>query len=178
MKVFWAFLIASCSGCWFFFGVLESYSIHQFISGNIPILDIMNEHGGDFVVTAVIQSLPFGTLFLIIFLILMIVYLASHMDAVAYSVAATSTRNLKEGEDPSRHIKLFWCGILTLIPLAILYTNAPLQTIKTSAVLTGLPFLIILLITVYGFVKWLFDDYGKVPAHIIDTHVIKQPFDE
>lgn len=138
----------------------------------------MNEHGGDFVVTAVIQSLPFGALFLIIFLILMIVYLASHMDAVAYSVAATSTRNLKEREDPSRHIKLFWCGILTLIPLAILYTNAPLQTIKTSAVLTGLPFLIILLITVYGFVKWLFDDYGKVPAHIIDTHVIKQPFDE
>jgi choline-glycine betaine transporter len=41
-------------------------------------------------------------LFLAAYLFVMIVFLASHMDAVAYTMAATSTRNLREGEDPDR----------------------------------------------------------------------------
>ncbi len=44
------------------------------------------------------MSLPAGKLFLAAYLFVMIVFLASHMDAVAYTMAATSTRNLREGE--------------------------------------------------------------------------------
>ena len=32
----------------------------------------------------------------------MIIFPASHMDAVAYTMAATSTRNLQEGKIPAR----------------------------------------------------------------------------
>ena len=82
----------------------------------------------------------------------MIVFLASHMDAVAYTMAATSTRNLREGEDPDRGMRLFWCVVITLIPLSILFTGASLETMKTTVVLTALPFLAILLIKTGGFV--------------------------
>ena len=40
-------------------------------------------------------------------------------DAVAYTMAATSTRNLQEGDDPDRGLRLFWCVVITLIPLSI-----------------------------------------------------------
>ncbi len=55
-------------------------------------------------------------------------FLASHMDAVAYTMAATSTRNLQEGDDPDRGLRLFWCVVITLIPLSILFTGASLET--------------------------------------------------
>ena len=178
-EVICALIIGGGAGCWFFFGVLESYSIHSFLHNVVDMVGITNQasagggDGGNLAVVAFLSSLPFGKMFLLIFLLLMIIFLASHVDAIAYTMAATSTRNLEEGQDPSRNMKLFWCIVITLIPLAILYANAPLDTIKTSAVLTGLPFLIILLITVFGFVRWLLDDYGRVPSHIIDTHVVK-----
>ncbi|MCV5737541.1 BCCT family transporter, partial [Escherichia coli] len=85
------------------------------------------------------------------YLFVMIVFLASHMDAVAYTMAATSTRNLREGEDPDRGMRLFWCVVITLIPLSILFTGASLETMKTTVVLTALPFLAILLIKTGGF---------------------------
>lgn len=44
---------------------------------------------------------------------MMIIFLASHMDAVAYTMAATSTRNLQEGDDPDRGLRLFWCVVIT-----------------------------------------------------------------
>ena len=172
-ELIWALIIGSTSGCWFYFGVLESYSIHEFISGGVNTVEIVNSLGGDAAIAQLLDKLPLGTLLLAVFLFLMVIMLASHMDAVAYAMAATATRNLGEGEDPSRAMKLFWCVILTLIPLAILYTDAPLSTVKTSAVMTGIPFLAIMLITFVGFLKWLFNDYGHVPAHTIDTYVLK-----
>lgn len=177
-EVIWALIIGSTSGCWFYFGVLESYSMHEFIAGGLNTVELVSSQGGDATIAHLLLKLPAGMLFLCVFLFLMVVMMASHMDAVAYAMAATSTRNLAEGQDPSRGMKLFWCVILTLIPLAILYTNAPLSTVKTSAVMTGLPFLIILLITFVGFLKWLLQDYGHVPAHTIDTHVLKLEKDE
>ena len=75
-------------------------------------------------------------------------------------MAATSTRNLQEGDDPDRGLRLFWCVVITLIPLSILFTGASLETMKTTVVLTALPFLVILLVKVGGFIRWLKQDYA------------------
>ncbi|HHV4305511.1 TPA: BCCT family transporter [Klebsiella pneumoniae] len=80
------------------------------------------------------------------------------------------TRNLREGDDPDRGMRLFWCVVITLIPLSILFTGASLETMKTTVVLTALPFLAILLIKTGGFVRWLKQDYAHVPVHQIETH--------
>ncbi|MBX4562201.1 hypothetical protein CF042_23295 [Klebsiella pneumoniae] len=67
-------------------------------------------------------------------------------------------------------MRLFWCVVITLIPLSILFTGASLETMKTTVVLTALPFLAILLIKTGGFVRWLKQDYAHVPVHQIETH--------
>lgn len=171
-EIIWAFLLGSSSGTWFLFGVLESYSIHEFLTGALDVVNIVNEKGGEAALVATFLHLPLGKVFLAVLLFLMVVMLASHVDAVAYAMAATSTRNLSEGQDPSRGMKLFWCILLTLIPLAMLYINAPLSVLKTSVVLSGLPFLLILLIIMFGFIRWLINDYSRVPSHTIDTYVL------
>ncbi len=83
---------------------MESYAMHQFVNGVINVPQVMQTLGGETAVQQVLMSLPAGKLFLAAYLFVMIVFLASHMDAVAYTMAATSTRNLREGEDPAlRH---------------------------------------------------------------------------
>lgn len=170
-EVIWALLLGSTIGCWFFFGVMESYAMHQFVHGVINVPHLMQTSGGETVISQVLMSLPAGRLFLSAYLLVMIIFLASHMDAVAYTMAATSTRNLREGEEPERGLRLFWCVVITLIPLSILFTGASLETMKTTVVLTALPFLAILLVKTAGFLRWLKQDYAHVPVHLIETHV-------
>lgn len=167
-EVIWALLLGSTAGCWLFFGVLESYTIHQFVSGHFNVPEILNTQGGETAVQRLLMALPIGTLFLVGYLFIMIVSLASHMDAVAWTMAATSTRNLQEGQDPSPLLRLFWCVMITLIPLAILFTSASLDTMKTTVVLTALPFLLVLVVKTWGFSVWLKQDYAGIPAHLIE----------
>lgn len=169
-EVIWALLLGSALGCWFFFGVLESYAVHEFITGAVNVPQLLTSAGGETAIAQVFLSLPAGKLFLAIYLFIMIIFLASHMDAVAYTMAATSTTGLREGEDPGRGLRLFWCIMITLIPLSILFTGASLDTMKTTVVLTALPFLVILLIKTWGLVCWLKQDYANIPAHLIEQN--------
>ena len=98
----------------------------------------------------------------------MIIFLAAH-GRRGYTMAATSTRNLQEGQDPSPMLRLFWCVVITLIPLSILFTGASLDTMKTTVILTALPFLLVLLVKTYGFARWLKQDYAAIPAHLIES---------
>ena len=58
--------------------------------------------------------------------------------------------------------------MLTLVPIAMIFSKAPLDTMKTATVITALPFIVIILIQTYGLVKWLKEDYGHIPSHVID----------
>lgn len=77
----------------------------------------------------------------------------------------------REGDDPDRGLRLFWCVVITLIPLSILFTGASLETMKTTVVLTALPFLVILLVKVGGFIRWLKQDYADIPAHQVEHYL-------
>jgi len=168
-EVIYALLLGGSVGCWFFFGALESYSMHQFLSGAIDVPRILKEHGGETAVEQLLSALPAGKIFLAVYLAIMIVFLAAHVDAVAYAVAATTTRNLAEGEDPTPTSRVFWCVMLTLVPLAMLFTKASLETMKTAVVLTAIPFLVILAVKLFGLFRWLLEDHADTPAHLIEA---------
>lgn len=42
---------------------------------------------------------------------------------------------------------------------------------KTTVVLTALPFLVILLVKVGGFIRWLKQDYADIPAHQVEHYL-------
>lgn len=49
-EVIWGLIFGSIVGCWFFFGVMESYVIYQFINGVINVLQVLEILGGEIVV--------------------------------------------------------------------------------------------------------------------------------
>lgn len=166
-EVLLAMVVGGCSGIWCVYGVLESYSVHSFISGMVDVPQMLSAQGGEAAIGQLLDLLPAGRWVMGFFLAVMAIFLAAHMDAVGYAVSATCTRNLGEGEDPAPIDRLFWCVMLTLVPLAMIFAKAPLNTMKTTVIVTAIPFAIITLIKVYGLLKWLREDYGDVPAHQI-----------
>jgi BCCT family betaine/carnitine transporter len=65
--------------------------------------------------------------------------------------------------------------MLTLVPLAMLFTKASLETMKTAVVLTAIPFLAILAVKLFGLFRWLSQDYGNIPAHLIESSTLPPP---
>ena len=82
-------------------------------------------------------------------------------------MATTSTKGLKNNEEPSPLLRLFWCIMLALVPLTMILVNADLNTIKTCAIITAIPILFLMIIIIQGFLKWIKKDYGLVPSEKI-----------
>ncbi|MFC3137199.1 BCCT family transporter [Shewanella submarina] len=154
-QVVFGLIAGGCAGCWFFFGALTGYSVDMFNSGIINAPDLLNTATGDLAVAQLLANLPFGTLLSVFYFLLMMVFLASHLDAIAYTVAAVSTKNMKQGEDPARPLRIFWCVMLSLLPLAMLYIDASLDTLKTAVTLTAAPFILVLVLCLFGLKKFL-----------------------
>nr|WP_246814530.1 BCCT family transporter [Ferrimonas balearica] len=154
-QVIFGLIAGGCAGCWFFFSALTGYSVDMFNSGIINAPELLTTATGDIAVAQLIANLPFGTLLSVFYFVLMMVFLASHLDATAYTVAAVSTKNLKQGQDPTRGLRVFWCVMLSLLPLAMLYINASLDTLKTAVTLTAAPFVVVLLLCLVGLKKFL-----------------------
>ncbi|XDZ52455.1 BCCT family transporter [Neisseriaceae bacterium CLB008] len=168
-EVVLALIVAGCTASWFMYGILENFSVYSFIQGTVNVPQVLSAEGGEKAIGQLLTLLPFGKALMWAFLLIMAVYLAAHMDAVGYAVSATCVRGLKEGEDPSPNSRLFWCVMLTLVPIAMIFANAPLDTMKAATIITALPFIVIILIQTYGFIKWLIQDYGHASAHDIEN---------
>ncbi len=154
-------LISGSAGCWFFFGILGNLSMDANIHGAVKVAELIGGGEGNTAIVQVLQTLPVSSIFIIGFAVISVLFLATTLDSAAYTMAATVTPGLKSGSDPSPMHRLFWCIMLAAVPLAMMFINAPLNTIKTCAIVTAVPLIFILCYMVYGFIKWMGEDYSK-----------------
>ncbi len=167
-EVLLAMVLGGSAGMWVFFGIMENYSIFQFMNGVVNVPEVLSTQGGEVAIAQLLSLLPGGEVLMWVFLGIMVIFLAAHMDAVGYAVSATCSKGLQEGQDPSQNVRLFWCVMLTLVPLAMIFSKAPLDTMKAATIVTALPFIVIILVQTYGFVRWLREDYAKLPSYMIE----------
>ena len=151
-------LISGSVGCFAFFGILGSLSLHRQINGIVDVVGLLNTGKNNVAVVEVLRSLPVGSVFMIIFCIITLLFLATTLDGAAFTMATTSSKGLKNDEEPSPLLRLFWCVMLALVPLTMILINANLNTIKTCAIITAVPIIFIMLIMLVGWLKWMIKD--------------------
>ena len=155
------------AGTLLFFGVLSSFSLQRQISGVVDVVNMVDKGLDKEAVVALLNSLPFTFVFAIAACVMMILFLATTLDGAAYTLSSTSTKNMKEGEDTSPFLRLFWCVMLSLVPLTMIFIKANLNTIKTAAVATAVPIVFIIILMLYGWLRWMFKDYKDKSEHDI-----------
>lgn len=154
-------LLSGSFGCFLYFGILGSLSLHGQIEGVFDVVKAVANGNGNAVIIKIMSSLPFGAVFMVVFCISTLLFLATTLDGAAFTMASTSTKGLKNNEEPSAYIRLFWCIMLSLVPLTMIFINASLDTIKTSAIITAIPIIFIMLLIFYGFIKWIREDFKE-----------------
>lgn len=158
-EVIGSMVLGGSAGCFIFFGVLGSFSMNVHLTDILNVTKIMEESGGSATVIAVLKTLPFSAIFLVMFIVMSTLFLSTTLDSASFTLAATSTNQLDENANPPTVLRLFWCLILAAVPLTMMFIDAPLSTVQTLAIVTSLPLTIVIFIMLYGFKKWLKEDF-------------------
>ena len=121
----------------------------------------MSNGQGPQLILQILKSLPFPSLSILIYILSSALFMATTMDGFAFSIASITTKKLDPEDNPSTWFRLFWCLILTVLPLVMIYIQAPLNTLKAVALLIGIPFLIIFTAMLISFIRRLKQDFSK-----------------
>ncbi|WP_084785929.1 BCCT family transporter [Psychrobacter urativorans] len=157
-------LISGSAGCFLFFGIIGSLTIDRQLTGLVDVVGMLGAGQDNNAIIAVLQTLPFSSAFMILFCAISVLFLATTLDGAAFTMASTATPKLQGNEEPHPVHRLFWCVMLALVPLTMIFIGASLDTIKTSAIITGIPILFIMILIIVGWLKWMVKDFGDVPS--------------
>ncbi len=163
-------VVAGSAGCMLYFGALGGYTLDLQLGGTMDLVATLNEQGAPQTITNVVLTLPAGKIVLFIWALIAIVFLATTLDSSSYTLAATTTKGLKEGENPARWFKLFWAVMLAVVPCSLLFAGASLSAFQSLAVLTATPIAIFTIIALISGAKWIFRDY----SHLTREQIILQ----
>lgn len=138
-----------------FFGILGNYSMYLELSGQYPVVDILNEQGAPAAIIGTLSELPIATFAIIIFVLLATIFLSTTYDSGSYVIASVVQKRV-EGE-PLRWNRLFWALALSVLPMIFMYLGG-LKTLQTISIIGGFPLLIILPLLGWSFLKMVNGD--------------------
>ena len=155
-------LIGISVGGWAVFAVDSSFSIWTHVNGLTDVVALVNSDVGEAGIYQVIGILPGGKTVLPVIVLLTIVgFVASSLDSASLSLSQTTQKITDKDGDVSRGLRVFWCLMLTLLPLSIMFSGAPFATLKTMAIIISLPFMVVVAFMGVRSLMWLREDDKK-----------------
>jgi BCCT family betaine/carnitine transporter len=150
-------LVGISLGTWIMFGINGSYTMHtELVAKKFALSAAEDGQAGVF---ESLSFLPGGNFLIpIVFTIISIGFLSTSLDSAAFSLSATATRTLDKSGNTNRLFRLFWCIVLTLVPLSIMFSDAPFGALKTLCILLSVPFLVVIIYMNVGLFRWLRKD--------------------
>lgn len=135
-----------------------NYGLFQQTSGKLDVA-AMVESGMDNadIILEIFKQLPSSihTLTLIVLMLAMVAFYASTFDAITLVMAGFCTKNLKEGEMPSKKLRCYWSFIFLILPIALIWAQSTLSALQTFSIIAAFPLGIIMLLIVFSFFKEL-----------------------
>ena len=165
-----AVVIIGGLGCMSYCAVMGGTALYYELNGILPMTDIMSKDGAPAAIISFAQQLPLGDLVVVVWILCAFVCLATCIDSTAYSLALVASKDVVEGQEPPRWHRMVWAFSLTLVGIALLAMGG-LKPIQTICVVTGLPLLVVITISVISFLRWLKEDYGCQEADLKPTKV-------
>ncbi|NKF49116.1 BCCT family transporter [Shewanella sp. WXL01] len=146
-----ATLVAASCGCSVFYMIFGNFSLNLHLTGAMDIVSLVKTMDNGELIMAMAQHLPMADVFIVVFSVVCIIFLATSYDAVSYSLSATTTAHITPKDEPARWNRIFWALMLSVLPMGILALDGPRSVLQTAAVVAGLPTLIVLFTGISSF---------------------------
>lgn len=167
-------LVSGSAGMIMFFGIVSAYQQGLRIDGILDVPEMLLTGQSEAIAQATVRTLPFSTIAMLLYLVVIILFLATTLDATSFALSSTVSKNLGQNEEPKKSLKLVWCVVLVAIPIAISYAGTDINTIKAIVLATGLPLVVILGIIYYGFLKEMKKDFGDMSKEDIERGLLPE----
>lgn len=168
-------LISGSLGLILFFGIVGAYEQSLRIDGILDVPAMLANGQSEEIAMSVVNTLPFAKVALVLYLLVIILFLATTLDACSFTLSSTVSKKLRAEEEPSKKLKFVWCIILVLIPIAVSYIGTDIDTIKSIVLATGLPLVILLFVVYYGFLREMRKDFGhKTKQQIMEESKLEE----
>lgn len=171
-------LISGPLGLICFFGIIGGFQQKFRIDGILDIPAMLANGESAMIATETLQALPLSKIVMIVYLFVIVLFLATTLDACSFTLSSTVSKKLKASEEPNKFLKLIWCLVLVALPIGIAFIGTDINTIKSIVLATGLPLVFILAIIYHGFLKELFKDFGDLSREQIKRNTAIEEIDE
>lgn len=171
-------LISGPLGLLLFFGIIGGYQQSLRVKGILDIPNMLVTGQAEQIATATINSLPLSKIVMVVYLFVIVLFLATTLDAASFTLSSTVSKKLKATEEPNPFLKLVWCLVLVALPIAISFIGTDIGTIKSIVLSTGLPLVVILVIIYHGFLREMFSDFSNMSREDIIKHTAIKELDD
>ncbi len=145
------------------FGLSATY-ISFIILGNFGlglqtggIMDVLGAYAqsGDLYQTiiSIIHCLPWPQIVLILLIISMVSFYATSFDSITLVASAYSYKEIKDGEEASKGMKLFWAILLIILPIALIFNESSMNNLQTVSMIAAFPLGIVIILIITSFIK-------------------------
>ncbi|MBP3887796.1 MAG: BCCT family transporter [Cellulosilyticum sp.] len=148
--------IAGLSSTFLSFIVFGGFGLYQQVSGNLDIVGALQQgETASNVIVSIFTCLPLPRMGMIIFIIAMVLFYASTFDALTLVISQYCYKQLNDGEETSKGLRVFWSVAFIVMPIAFVLIESDLQLLQALSICAAFPLLIILLIIIFSFLKML-----------------------
>ncbi|MBA2175440.1 BCCT family transporter [Halobacillus locisalis] len=142
---------------WIATGILGGLGVHRYLVGDQSILQLVQEQERMSAIPEILQTLPWGGLAIVIFIIVSLIFLTTTLDSTTYTVAAyTSTRDMSKYEPP-KMLRIVIAGVITTLALLLMRIGG-LPPLEVISGLMGLPVILIQFILIYAAKRMMDED--------------------
>lgn len=150
-----AMILSGSLGMIVLLGIAGAYQQHLRVEGVLDVPAMLASGESMLIATGTFKSLPLPTLVLSAYALIVVLFLASSLEANSLTLATATSRNLRYGENPRTGFKLFWRFMLIGLPLVMGYIGTDIDTIKSISAVVGLTLSVVLCILYVGLFKAL-----------------------
>ncbi len=173
----WMNLVAGSAGCFVMHGIVQNYTMKQQLAGTVPAADMVANGQANLMIVEILGTTPIPVLALAAFVIIAILFMATTLDGTSFTLASVASNRLKK-DNPSPLFRLYWCILLSIIPLILTLIQVQLNTIKTIALIVATPLGILLVVLNIKTFLNMRSEFGEMEPKEISAHKCPEPIED
>lgn len=150
----------SC-GTWVFFSVNGGLAMDRELTGVFSMVNEV-ESGDPYAgVFSLLNTLPLGKILAVVYTVCVAGFVCTTLDTASLALASTTSSKVDKDNNPSKTWRLFWCVMLCLLPLAMMFSGADFEAMKQLAILIAIPIALVMCFMAYKLIVWFKEDKDK-----------------
>ncbi|QFT54908.1 BCCT family transporter [Microbulbifer sp. THAF38] len=173
-------IIYGTLGCFLFYMVLGNYGVYLHFSGELDLVETLNDQGANATIFAILKTLPASQLVVLVYTLAALLFTAITFDYISYILAAVVQKEVDV--EPLRWNRIFWAFALAVLPVALMILGG-FEALLAASIITGAPLLLVALLLCFSIVKIARHDLRSHSTLmekeiVLEGLPVKDPWDE